>query len=238
MGVGKRRGSKVENFITGDKYNETMAKLAMLGVKRSLINGWAKVIDTEEYNYEYDRRLERHRVTIQNNQQLISISIEDKKTIIKNLKEIVIRKKYLELIFKDERCLLVTRQGKVIELGREIYSKKADRKFTLKHDTKINGSDAELMVLELENEQAIAVINEAGRVLRIDTGFDKIQTAVIGTVVDPNSTEPEPADYTIYITSKVRIEGLRSKALYVDKELNADESMQKGNTEGLNWDYL
>ena len=232
----------MKNFITGRKYEETISKLNILGIERKELNNWAEIIETDEYVYNHSRIMDRYEAFVHNGNQTMSINIRDKQTIIEGIQAIIYFEKYLIITFKDNSRLLVTTRGKMIGLEKEIYSKRADIKFKIGSDERNIEFDSELAILDIEDEKAMVIINEEGRVLKVNTGYNKASTKVVRAIKKPNQTGLNNViDYTINISNLYKyIDNTEEDwmKLYVDKNLNVIQSKKGRDGRKLTWEWL
>ena len=230
----------LKNLVTGKKYGETIAKMGILGIRGERLNDWAEIIGTEDYKHEYDSKTSHFRVGIKSEHQSMEINIPDKCTIIKNIGVLTYHAKYLIISLKDQTSLLVTHKGKVIELGKNIYSSRAGIEFKLIYNPSHNETTSEFMILDIDGEEAIAVVNENGEVLKICTGLTQPYISILEKEAERNQIKPidGKADYIIYVTDiykNIIGKGVMERQLYITKELEVVGEIHRGTGERLTW---
>ena len=218
----------MNKYITGTKFKETIDKMGILGIKREKLNDWVELIGTEKYDYRYS--MDERSIRTSNNQQSISIIIESKQVIIENIKMVIYHKKYLVITFIDKTRLIATQEGKTVDLNKTVYSEKTGRKFELKYIRDHNHTESDFIITKVVGEEAIAVINEAGKVLKINTGMygESVRTT---DVIANDGTDA----FLIYLLGHCGIGGglgKISKMIYVDKDLNVKADLVKPRTGG------
>lgn len=213
----------MENFTRIENPSLMVNKISILGIRIVKLNDWSKIIGNEEYTSGRVTDTEQLSKSVVDTKNPIKILIESKQTIIENVKSVIHHERYLIITFTDDSKSIVTSQGKVIEIEKDIYSKKSGYTFKLIYKRNYNSRGSEFIVVNIKEgkeigEREIVIINEDGVAIKVDTGM-------YGRSVKIDKVDGESGTwegYIILITGYCRLERSRwkiTKALYVDKGL-------------------
>lgn len=228
----------MDYFITGKTYEETMAKINILNMDKLILNDWSSILKNGEFEMEmvfsaFGNTEQEARIIEKHNS--IIVIIEDKETIIKNIKTLAYYDRYLVALLKNNQRYLITNQGKVINLSQINYSQKTGEKFRLRYNNEYVKYMTKFMVVDVVGEQAIAIINEDGVVLKINTGMNRVAIEMREVSIDSRRLEINiRGRYKETKTSRnVR------KTLYLNKyDLNMIEEDYWETGDKLTWEYL
>lgn len=233
------------NYTTGRKYREIMDKVNILGVERQDLNGWAEVLKTDDYLKAFSSGTGQNRVDILEDHHEIKLLVESMETIINNVEGVTYHQKYLIIEFKDKESVIITSKGKIVDLEKEIISNKIGERFKLEYRHICNYDNSKFMVVWFESNstteetgQPVAIINEDGVVLKINTGLESAFTSVRKVANLEEKIKGKAA--TAIITVSGTIDGVTKvgKMISVTDDLEVVREEYWQTDEKLTWEYM